>query len=122
MVDVTCKYILCLGSFFCFIFILINFLLKVRLPNVNKIICVDDMPIEGLKSTISWRYLTRRAIINLRLLPLVEKNVTMVEKNDSAKQLKCYLEYLNECTKCFCIVKEFTIEEGNYTNGVLYLI
>jgi hypothetical protein len=90
------------------------------LPNVNEIICVDDMPIQSLKSTISWRYSTRRAIINLRLLPLPfvgVGSVTMVEnKNDFTKQLKCYLEYLNECTKCFCIVKEFTIEEGNYTN------
>ncbi len=102
-----------------FHFYFIQFFLKVRLPNVNEIICVDDMPIESLKSTISWRYSTRRAIINLRLLPLPfvgVGSVTMVEKNDSAKQLKCYLEYLNECTKCFCIVKEFTIEEGNYTN------
>ena len=94
-------------------------LLKVRLPNIDEIICVDDIPSQNLKSTICWRYSNRRALINLRLLPLPfvgVGSVSILENNDSAKQLKCFLEYLNECTKCFCILKEFTIEEGAYTN------
>ena len=94
-------------------------LLKVRLPNIDEIICVDDIPSQNLKSTICWRYSNRRALINLRLLPLPfvgVGSVSILENNDSAKQLKCFLEYLNECTKCFCILKEFTIEEGTYTN------
>ena len=111
----------------------------VKLPKVNEVLCVDDMGAQAsnkiLKSSkqtfvssICWRYSTRRAIFNLKIqpLPFVGNEPGTINENESSEaklisentSLKCYLEYLNECTKRFVVLKEFSIQEGNYTNVI----
>ena len=96
----------------------------VKLPDIDEIICVDDMATHMLTSSISWRYATRRAITNLKIQPLpfvgsiADLSKSITEASEAKLSLKCYLEYLNECTKRFCVLKEFTLEEGAYTHVI----
>jgi hypothetical protein len=39
-------------------------------------------------------------------------------KSLAQNSLKCFLEYLNECTRQFVLVKEFFIQDGQYTNVI----
>jgi len=93
----------------------LHLLSHIRLPNVGEILCVDDLNLKGdeakFVSYVAWQYARRRAIIEFRLFPLPFLGA---EKNNEVG-LKCYLEYLNEASKKFVILKEFVIREGAST-------
>jgi hypothetical protein len=108
----------------------------IRLSKTNEIICVDSFTEFKFKndnnnaSYMCWRYSKPRALAQLRILPLpfmsiLETDTTISDKISSPiskntqhpgyKEVKAYLEYLNECTKKFVIFREFTIREGDET-------
>ena len=47
------------------------------------------------------------------MMKTIEENSELINKKND---LKCYLEYLNECKKRFIVIKEFVIQDGQYTN------
>ena len=68
-------------------------------------------------SYICWRYETRRALVRLKIhpLPFVTTTSTSKQAQSATIGLVCYLEYLNECSKQFVLVKEFEIRESATT-------
>ena len=79
------------------------------LPNVNEIVCVDDLFDGSFDSHVTWTYPGRRALTNLTIQPL-----PLVDATPSAP-LTCYLEYLNDSNKQFILLKNFSITEGAQT-------
>lgn len=107
----------------------LNTLAHLTLPEPNEIKCVDDMNDKLISSYVCWRYGKRRALTLLKILPLpfvgvkskpdaavTAANLTVTQAKQTT--LTCYLEYLNECTKRFVILREFNIEEGVQTNVI----
>ena len=66
----------------------------------------------------AW-YEKRRALVDFKIFPLpfVPGIVGDKEKNNISC-LKCYLEYFNEATKKFSVMKEFEIREGVCTSVI----
>jgi hypothetical protein len=111
-------------------------LAHVRLPHPNEAICVDNL-LEfklqfDLTSYVCWRYVKPRALTFLKILPLpfltsIEDQIMLnpskqegidpllANKPTQPLEFKCYLEYLNECTKKFIVLKEFFIREDSET-------
>jgi hypothetical protein len=105
----------------------------VRLPHPNEAVCVDTLleftppPQFDLASYLCWRYPRPRALVHLKILPLPfvttldagldEPVVPGVNTNNKKQpeQFKCYLEYLNECTRKFTVLKEFCLREDTDT-------
>jgi hypothetical protein len=56
---------------------------------------------------VAWRYARRRAIVEFTVFPL-----PFVGAEKSSGGLRCYLEYLNEASRRFVVLKEFVIREG----------
>ena len=92
-------------------------LAHIRLPQVNEVICVDNL-LEfrlqfDLTSYVCWRYSKPRALTHFKILLLpFNTNVAGTSKKAEFKPVKCYLEYLNECTKKLVVFKEFWIDEN----------
>lgn len=93
---------------------------------MNEIICVDDLNLSSnfpknvsssFISHVSWRYKKRRALVGFVIFPLPFVGDDLASHNDG-DVLKCYLEYFNECTKRFVVLKEFVIQEGLQTNVI----
>ena len=100
----------------------------IRLPRTNEIICVDDLDLaeclpskikDSFTSHVTWCYPKRRGLTNFRInqLPFVGESPGE-QGGQPAAQLKCFLEYFNECSKTFCLLKEFYIREGVSTNPI----
>lgn len=91
------------------------------MPSSNEIICIDDLSDSSISqshemtSSVCWRYSKKRSLTSLKILPLPLVGNTISIESDQKSNLKCYLEYFNECTKCFVVLKEFYIQEGVYT-------
>ncbi len=94
----------------------------IRLPEVNEIVCVDDLNLNShmltsqvassFGSHVSWRYPKRRALVELKIFPLP----LVSADNLASGELTCFLEYFNECVKKFVVLKQFVIKEGVQTN------
>jgi hypothetical protein len=109
----------------------------VRLPHPNEAICVDNLfefKLQfDLTSYVCWRYVKPRALTFLKILPLPflssleDQSVINNQKADDTDsslfakisvkpaQFKCHLEYLNECSKKFTVLKEFFVREDSET-------
>lgn len=80
------------------------------LPRINEIKCVDDTNTSN-SSYICWRYARRRALTSVKILPLPFVGIA-----SHSTPPKFYLEWYNECTKRFVVLREFHIDEGMPTS------
>jgi hypothetical protein len=105
----------------------LHLLSHVRLPKINEIICVDDLNVSDhlpekiantFSSHVTWCYPHRRAIVNFIIYPLPfigNSTTASYGQDEQTNNFECFLEYLNDCTKKFCLLKEFYIREGVQT-------
>lgn len=90
-------------------------LANIRLPqHVNEIVCVEATQAD-LVNYVCWRYEKPRALTHVKILPLPFMSADMLPATDSNRSFTGYLEYLNECTKCFQTLAEFEIVEETET-------